>query len=129
MARPLAKRKTGRKARHSGVVVSGDTFLLQASVLVCGAAACGWALLQVILYGASEPWMVAIPLVYPLATFAAVAYERKRLDSWTPFPPPKKNTDNRERDQENDNILTTVFYKEVKMLRGFLKYTSSFLRS
>ena len=60
---------------------SGDVFLLQASVLLCGCAACGWALLQVIIYGSSEPWMVAIPLVYPLVTCTAIAYERFRCVS------------------------------------------------
>ena len=50
-------------------------------MLLCGAAACGWTLLQVIIYGSSEPWMVAVPLVYPLVTGTVIVYERFRCVS------------------------------------------------
>jgi hypothetical protein len=117
---PKRKRRRRHGGQSGGFDVSGDTFLLQASVLVCGAAACGWgrfysnavdlsiaclawffqpsnqarswfqafafeapctlhrgwALFQVILYGSGEPYMVAIPLIYPGATLGAIAYER-----------------------------------------------------
>ena len=77
-------RKNGKKRSPDGVIadVTGDTFLLQASVVLCGCAACGWAVLQVILYRSSEPAMVIIPLLYPLANGLAVVYERFRSVSF-----------------------------------------------
>lgn len=74
----IGRRRKGGKG-GAAKTIEGDAFLLQASVLVCSAASLGWTTLQIVLYGGSEPAMIAVPLMYNVIVYGAVAYERFRL--------------------------------------------------
>ena len=74
----IGRRRKGGKG-GAAKTIEGDAFLLQASVLVCSAASLGWTTLQIVLYGGSEPAMIAVPLMYNVIVYGAVAYERFHL--------------------------------------------------
>ena len=79
MAKPARSGSKGRKRGGGGSSIEGDAFLLQASVLVCSCASLGWTVLQIALYGGSEPAMIVAPLMYNVVVYGAIFYERFRL--------------------------------------------------
>ena len=85
---PRVMPSRGRRGRASrgGDEYVGDAFLLQASVVLCAAAAVGWTVLQIALYGGTEPALIVIPLLYIAGVAAAIAYER----FWCVRPPARR---------------------------------------